>query len=128
MRSRDLAQAFLMRVDMNQIKFSKEYKKLHGQNCAMLLAVLPISLDIKQDKELIEYDTTAVDGTHYPLKSGSYLQLIFVGDKRIPFCTIRSNKPALNGMKSKYEYYKEKIGQEFRIVRIWNQGGDEPNG
>lgn len=106
---------------MNTIKFSKEYVKLHGQRFAKLLAVYPLHLNIETYKELIEYDTTATDGTRYPLKSGKYIQLFFAGDKGIPFCTIRSDKPAMNGMKSKWDYYTERIGQDFAIVRTWEE-------
>ena len=105
---------------MNVIKFSKEYKKLHGQKKAVLLAVARIKIDRsgKWDK-LLEYDTTATDGTRYEIKPGNYIQLVFCGEEGIPFCTIRSDRPALNGMKSKFDFYNEKVGEEFEIVRTW---------
>ena len=103
---------------MNQIKFSKEYVKLHGQTTAKLLAVYPQTIN-NTYKELIDYDTIATDGTRYELKPGKYILLVFIGDKHIPFTTIRSDKPAMNGMKSKWDYYKEKIGEDFAIVRTW---------
>ena len=103
---------------MNQIKFSKEYVKLHGQTTAKLLAVYPQTIN-NTYKELIDYDTIATDGTRYELKPGKYILLVFIGDKHIPFTTIRSDKPAMNGMKSKWDYYKEKSGEDFAIVRTW---------
>lgn len=104
---------------MEKIKFSKEYVKLHGQKTAELVDVRRITIDDSTPKELIEYDTTATDGTKYKLGTGKYLQLIFVGDKGIPFCTIRSDKPAYGGMKSKADYYIERVHREFEIVRAF---------
>lgn len=108
---------------MNAIRFSKEYVKLHGQKKAVLLAVARIRIDRsgKWDK-LLEYDTTATDGSRYEIKPGNYIQLVFCGEEGIPFCTIRSDKPAMNGMRSKRDYYTERIGQDFRIVRTWEEG------
>lgn len=95
---------------MNTIKFSHEYPKLHGQTSAELLAVRPIKIDAHTPKELLEYDTT-YDGGRYPLKSGDYIQLIFIGNLRIPFCTIRSAYPP-----SKVRYYMNAVGHTFDIV------------
>ena len=91
---------------MNKIRFSKEYIKLHGQTTATLLAVQKYYIDTSKAtwSDLLEYDTTAEDGTRYEIKTGHYLVLVFLGNKLIPFTTIRSDKPAMNGMKSKYDY------------------------
>lgn len=105
---------------MNTIKFSKEYCKLHGQKKAVLLAVVRIKIDRSDKwKKLLDYDTLATDGSRYEIKPGNYVQLVFCGDEGIPFCTLRSDKPALNGMKGKYEYYNELVGEQFEIVRTW---------
>lgn len=109
---------------MNSIKFSKEYVKLHGQMSATLLKVYHITINETDDRDLLDYDTVAVDGTRYELKNGRYLLLVFLGDKGIPFTTIRSDKPAMNGLKSKYDYYSEKVGEEFVIERTWESGND----
>lgn len=103
---------------MNNIKFSKEYIKLHGQTSAKLLAVYPQTID-ETYRELIDYDTIAVDGSRYELKDGKYILLVFIGNKHIPFTTIRLDKPLMNGMKSKLDYYKEKVGEDFEIARTW---------
>ena len=111
---------------MTEIKFSKEYCKLHHQTSAELLAVR--RLDINADNpftELLDYDTLATDGTRYEIKKGHWLQLVFLGDKGIPFCTIRSDRPAYNGMKSKYDYYNEKVGERFVIVRTFEASTSE---
>lgn len=79
--------------NMNAIKFSHEYPKLHGQTSS----------------ELLDYDTT-YEGGRYPLRSGEYIQLIFLGNLRIPFCTIRSAYQP-----SKVAYYKQNVGKVFTI-------------
>lgn len=94
---------------MNTIKFSHEYPKLHGQTSAELLAVRPLKIDAHTPRELIEYDTTHNRG-RYPLRSGFYIQLIFLGNLRIPFCTIRSAYPP-----SKVRYYYNSVGRTFKI-------------
>ena len=94
---------------MNSIRFSHYYPKLHGQTSAELLAVRPLKIDAHTPPELLEYDTTYESG-RYPLRSGEYLQLIFLGNLRIPFCTIRSAYPP-----SKVRYYRNAIGQQFKI-------------
>lgn len=94
---------------MNTIRFSHEYPKLHGQTSAELLAVRPLKIDAHTPRELLEYDTT-YDGGRYPLRSGDYIQLIFLGNLRIPFCTIRSAYPA-----SKVAYYQRSVGKVFTI-------------
>lgn len=94
---------------MNAIKFSHEYPKLHGQTSAELLAVRPLKVDAHTPKKLLDYDTT-YEGGRYPLRSGEYIQLIFLGNVRIPFCTIRSAYP-----ESKVAYYKQHVGKVFTI-------------
>lgn len=96
-----------------RIGFSHHYPKLHGQTSAKLLAVIPRKRN-EMSEELIEYDTTyfTEDGTkaYFPLKPGNYIQLVFIGNLGIPFCTIRSSFPP-----SKVEYYTMAIGEDFDI-------------
>lgn len=94
---------------MNSIRFRHYYPKLHGQTTAQLLEVRPIKIDAHTPPELLEYDTT-YDGGRCPLRSGEYIQLIFLGNFRIPFCTIRSAYPP-----SKVRYYYNSVGQTFKI-------------
>lgn len=107
---------------MLTIRFSHDYPKLHGQTSARLLAVLPLTIDAHTPAELLEYDTTYyvkpfnsdtsiyAEKEHYPLKHGKYLQLVFIGNLRIPFCTIRAAYPP-----SKVQYYLSSVGQDFSI-------------
>ena len=105
---------------MKTIAFSHHYPKIHGQVQAKLIAVIPLP-GREINEELLEYDTTFVeDGVkgHFPLKkSGQYIQLIFIGDFRIPFCTIRPAWPP-----EKVEYYTSAIGEVFSI-RYAKKGG-----
>ena len=103
---------------MSVIKFSHNYPKLHGQTSAELLAVRPIRIDKNTPAELLEYDTS-YDGGHYPLPTGDYIQLIFLGNLRIPFCTIRKNYPP-----QKMDYYSGSVGDVFDVV-IKEQKKDE---
>ena len=96
------------------IKFSSDYPKLHGQTSAELLAVKPIRIDKNTPKELLEYDTKKADGTYYKLRTGNYIQLVFLGNLGIPFCTIRSKRNMY--AEDKEAYYKQFVGQVFNIV------------
>lgn len=105
---------------MKTIAFSHHYPKIHGQVQAKLIAVIPLS-GREISEPLLEYDTTFVeDGVagRFPLKkSGNYIQLIFIGDFRIPFCTIRPAWPP-----EKVKYYTSAIGEVFSI-RYATKGG-----
>ncbi len=99
---------------MKTIRFSHNYPKLHSQTTAELLAVKPIRIDGNTPMALIDYDTTYHDERgyicNYPLAKGDYIQLIFLGNLRVPFCTIRKAWPP-----SKVEYYTAAIGETFAI-------------
>lgn len=89
-----------------RIKFSSDYPKLWGQKTAELLQVRLLA-DINPD--LIEYDTKNSQGEYYQLPDTPIIQLIFVGDKNIPFCTLRRYYEA------KWEYYTDAVGERFKI-------------
>lgn len=103
---------------MNNIKFSHDYPKLWGQKTAELIAVRIIDAQaISINKQLIEYDTKYLVRESPPLygyyqlpKIGKLIQLIFIGNFDIPFCTLRRYIP------DKYEFYKGKIGSVFNVV------------
>lgn len=95
---------------MNVIKFSNNYPKLWGQKNAKLVFIEHIfEENFPLNKDLIEYDTKTSEGKYYPLPRGDYLQLIFIGNKRIPFCTIRRYTP------EKYAFYNSKLYEHFEI-------------
>lgn len=94
---------------MMSIKFSHDYPKLWGQHEAKLLLVRTLYAELLT-KELVHYDTYYGKSEHYPLpEKGLVLQLIFLGDKGIPFCTIRRHT------KEKESYYKVHEGLTFQI-------------
>jgi hypothetical protein len=90
-----------------QISFSHNYPKLHGQKQATLLVIEKCILS-KLTDEFIEYDT-AYDGGHYHLAPGTYILLVFLGEKHIPFTTMRPFT------EEKYRYYEAGIGKIFTI-------------
>ena len=95
---------------MNIIFFDDNYPKLHNQTTAKLVAIESIKINNDKHKELWQYDTKKSDGSYYPINNEQYLQLIFIGDKHIPFCTLRKfSGYSLN-------YYKNKINEEFKIA------------
>lgn len=106
---------------MKTIKFSHNYPKLHRQTMAELLAIKVIcATDVQSTGFLIDlwdYDTTYISRDYirynYELpKKGQLIQLIFLGNKYIPFCTLRSWNP------EKHEYYRAAIGETFKIEVI----------
>ena len=109
-----------------KIKFSHDYPKLWNQDEAYLLAIKKIHSDNISD-ELREYDTAYYPPddsakpvmSYYDLPHGLLLQLIFIGNKGIPFCTIRRYT------RQKYEYYLKNI-RKFFFVEIHEKmgGGD----
>jgi len=105
---------------MSVIKFSGDYPKLWGQKRARLIHIENVKFgwDYEMDSDLVEYDTKKSDGSYYPLgKDTHYLQLVFLGGKGIPFCTLRRDTP------KKHEYYKSKIGEWFDVVITEKRGG-----
>ena len=105
-------------MNAHSIRFSHNYPKLNGQTSATLYAVIPLRIDKKTPRELFEYDTK-YDGGYYPLANGSYIQLLFVGNLHIPFCTIRKAYPS-----RKVEYYKQAVGYDFDICITESEAHD----
>ena len=101
-----------MRIMMNIIKFAKQFLKLHGQTSAELVAVRLVDTALMSYTDfdtLVEYDCKATDSSYYPLnKDKTYTQLIFIGNKNIPFATLRN--------KDKYMDYVNMIGHIFCIT------------
>jgi hypothetical protein len=101
---------------MMEIKFSHSYPKLHGQIRATLLSI--IMSDRKNlNPELVHYDTLYLepDGVfpcvekHYPLPDGPLMILVFVGNKLIPFTTVRRWTAKIE------EFYRQNINQVFDV-------------
>lgn len=92
-----------------QIKFSHKYPKLWGQVEAELIAVRTIKKG-GVSKVLRDYDCITDNQEYYPLPDDDLLQLIFVGNENIPFCTLRRKTP------KKELWYKFMIGKKFEVV------------
>lgn len=73
---------------MEQIKFNRNYKKLHNQNYCYLLEVKKVYGWELLNKGFLEYDTDN-DDTFKINKEDFYLLLFCVGDLYIPFTTVR---------------------------------------
>jgi hypothetical protein len=91
---------------MSVIKFSHPYPKLWGQTTAKLLSV---SVMPGIGADLREYDTRIQEGEYYKLPEGLLLHLVFVGNKGIPFTTLRSFNP------EKFDFYVERVHQWFDV-------------
>lgn len=97
---------------MNTIFFSHKYPKLHNQTKANLINIKVLDYN-ELHKDLIEYDTSyESDGKkdYYPLPRTKLIQLVFLGNKGIPFCTIRRYT------ETKYSYYLDQLREEFKII------------
>ena len=89
---------------MEEIKFNRNYKKLHNQTSAEL-----IYYDFKSGaefhKEFIEYDT---DNRYEIDKTQEYLFLVFIGNKDIVFTTLRKANTE--------NLLKYVLGRKYKIV------------
>ncbi len=98
-----------------RIKFSHNYPKFWNQTEAELLAMKIIDAeDVQKNEDLLKYDTCWYeDGQHgqYELpEKGKLIQLIFLGNKNIPFCTLRRYT------EQKHRYYLAQIEKIFKVV------------
>lgn len=100
---------------MPSIKFSHDYPKLHGQTSARLIEVTAIDYE-NLHPDLIEYDTKTCKGDYYPLPKTQLIYLLFVGNKKIPFCTLRRLTPL------KLTFCIQQIGKEFNIIMEGKNG------
>ena len=101
-----------------KINFSHNYPKLHNQKTARLLAVefrdrkeLDEKMVIEDTLYIVEEGARKGCRAFYPLKTSKYMVLVFLGDKLIPFTTIRSCWPP-----DKVEHYQSAIGQVFDLI------------
>ena len=87
-----------------RIGFSHNYSKLHNQTSATLLNVEEVKKS-DLDPDFIKYDTDGV----FDLIYDSYLKLLLVGNKGIPFTTLRRNVEHLQNK------YCKHVGEIFEI-------------
>jgi hypothetical protein len=104
---------------MNKIKFSHDYFKFGGLQHATAIEHKLLHVFVEDTKnfgkEFINYDTSYFDEKEgskkfYELPKGKVLVLFFFAGFDDVFTTIRRWTP------EKENYYKCKIGQEFKVV------------
>jgi hypothetical protein len=96
-------------MPLNEIRFGSDYPKLWGQKKAKLVYVSVFATE-RIEKELIEYDTKKSDGTYYQLPNIEFfLHLVLIGEKGIPFCTLRKFT------QENYDDYRSSIEKWFNI-------------
>lgn len=102
---------------MRTIRFSHYYAKLWEQETATLIGTRILDAkEVQKNVPLIHYDTqwedkNTGDTGWYPLPpSGKLIQLIFIGNKEIPFCTLRRYT------EEKFQYYSKSINNTFNII------------
>ena len=91
---------------MEKIKFNRNYKKLHEQTEAKLV-YFEIHYGKTLNEEYVKYDT---DGKYTFVYNHKYIVLYFVGNKGIPFSSLRK----LN--KENKKKYFDKVGEKFKII------------
>ncbi len=91
------------------VKFSHDFSKLRGQKSGFLVWVDIYHVGNDMPRETKEYDT---DGKYEFKPNTDYLQLVFLGDKDIPFTTYRNDT-----LKNRSKYIGH-IGEvfEFKVV------------
>ena len=78
----------------NEIKFHHKFSKLYNQKTAKLLTVEIIGClcDRNINNEFLKYDTHIIDDKYYNIdikSSDLWIRLVFIGNKGIPFATLR---------------------------------------
>lgn len=103
---------------MKEIKFNRNYKKLHNQTFALLLDIR-VAKGKHLDKEFIEYDTE----NEYKIEpEQKYLILYFIGDSKIPFTTLRKFNVENVWKYEKNEHYRivvEEKKEEEPLPNHW---------
>lgn len=71
--------------EQNELKFNRNYTKLHNQKSGLLVGIfVAYKKDLTQ--EFVDYDT---DGCYKLDENKAYMLLVFLGNKNIPFTTLR---------------------------------------
>lgn len=96
---------------IDYLLFNKNYTKIHGQSIAVLLTITEVEIT---DKTFLSYDY--IDFLKYDTEpyasnfdKGKYLHLSFLGDKGIPFTTLRKNNEENRKKYIRNKFYKIKI-------------------
>ena len=93
--------------DDHIVMFNHDYSKLHGQRSGFLCYATIFHVGEKFPEEAYQYDT---DGEWEFKPNTDYIQLVFLGDKEIPFTTYRNDNP------DNRDKYFNHIGEVFQFV------------
>ncbi|MDR1952382.1 MAG: hypothetical protein LBQ37_02560 [Elusimicrobiota bacterium] len=89
------------------IKFDRWFEKLHGQHKGLLIYVEDnFELSKETNQDFLNYDLRSIQLPPYEIPYGKYQLLVFLGDKNIPFTTIRKPKTCL---------YTTDIGKQVEV-------------
>lgn len=95
-----------------ELKFSHNYTKLHNQTKANLICIIKMHRS-KLNSDFVEYDTVYSDSNnvkgHFKLPDGDYIVMVFVGNKLIPFTTVRPYS------QQKWAFYKANVRKWFDV-------------
>lgn len=99
---------------IDYLLFNKNYTKLHGQSIAVLLTITEVEINdktylSKDYNDFVRYDTEPFFST---FDEGKYLHLSFLGDKGIPFTTLRKNNEENRKKYIRNKFYQIKIERE----------------
>ena len=93
--------------DDHIVMFNHDYSKLRGQRSGFLCYATIFHVGDKFPEEAYQYDT---DGLWEFKPNTDYIQLVFLGDKEIPFTTYRNDNP------DNRDKYFNHIGEVFEFV------------
>jgi len=97
------------------IKFDQPFCKLYGQKQAKLIYKRPIK-KIELIDQFINYDTKYFNkktNLNYNILGDDFILLVFIGNKNIPFTTLRKNTEENN---------KKYVINEWFYIKINNNG------
>ena len=98
---------------IKSIEFNNNYPKLHNQTAAELLLVInDVSGAMLNTicEHLTKYDTLRGDGKYYHIENDQvFMILVFLGDKGIPFTSIRKMS------QENIDKYCDSVGEVFLI-------------
>ena len=92
----------------DDICFKHKFKKLQNQKYGYLekILILDVNIKLKSTKDFLIYDTEPYD---FKIKNGTFIYLLFIGEKGIPFTTLRKYSRENRGKYIQYKWYKIKI-------------------
>ena len=94
---------------MQSIKVDFYLPKFQSQYIAELVAVKDMLINNETSKKYLEYESGTFAGDVVKIEPGRYIQLVFLGEKGIPFTHLRPYSAAAKAL------YKHQVGKDFKI-------------